>query len=232
MPDHMYRPVCRYIKLPKGVKIMVDEELIKLITKKVIEKAKNYEAYKIPIGVSNRHIHVSQEDLDTLFGKGYQLTKKSDLKQPGQYACNETVTIRGPKGEFDRVRILGPVRKRSQVEVSKTDSFRLGIRPPVRESGYLAGTPGLELIGPKGSLTLPEGAIIALRHIHMTPKQAEAMGVWDKDIVEVETFGQRRGVFGDVLVRVSKEYSLEMHVDVDEANACALSNQDYVMLRH
>lgn len=209
----------------------MDEELIQLITQKVMEKAKNYEAYKIPIGVSNRHVHVSREDLDTLFGNGYQLTKKSDLKQPGQYACNETVIIRGPKGEFDRVRILGPVRKQSQVEISKTDSFRLGIRPPVRESGYLAGTPGLELVGPKGSLAIPEGAIIALRHIHMTPRQAEAMGVWDKDIVEVETFGERHGVFGDVLVRVSDQFSLEMHVDVDEANACALGNGDYVIIR-
>lgn len=209
----------------------MNEELIKLVTRRVMEDLKHYNACKIPIGVSNRHIHVSQEDLEALFGKGYALTKKSDLKQPGQYACNETVTIRGPKGEFDRVRILGPVRKQSQVEISKTDSFRLGIRPPVRESGNLSGTPGLEIIGPKGAILLPQGAIIALRHIHMTPQQAKAMGVWDKDIVEVETFGERRGVFGDVLVRVSDQFSLEMHVDVDEANACSLSNNDYVLIR-
>ena len=210
---------------------MVNEELLKLVTARVMQKIQEYEAFKIPIGVSNRHFHVSQEDLEVLFGKGYQLTKKSDLKQPGQYACNETVTIRGPKGEFDRVRILGPVRKQSQVEISKTDSFRLGIRPPIRESGCLTGTPGLEIIGPKGTVMLPEGAIIALRHIHMTPAQAKAMGVKDKDIVEVETFGERHGVFGDVLVRVSDQFSLEMHVDVDEANACALTNNDYVMIR-
>ncbi len=196
-----------------------------------MEKLKAFEAQKIPIGVSNRHVHVTQEDLETLFGKGYALTKKSDLKQPGQFACNETVTIRGPKGEFPGVRILGPVRKQSQIEISKTDSFRLGIRPPIRESGCLSGTPGLEIVGPKGSVTLTEGAIIALRHIHMTPEQAEAMGVRDKDIVEVETFGERHGVFGDVLVRVSDKFALEMHVDVDEANACALSNNDYVMIR-
>lgn len=211
---------------------MVNEELIKLITKRVMEKVKTYDTYKIPIGVSNRHVHVSQEDLETLFGKGYELTKKSDLKQPGQYACNETVVIRGPKGEFDRVRILGPVRKESQIEISKTDSFRLGIRPPIRESGHLEGTPGLEMVGPKGTVALPHGAIIALRHIHMTPDQASAMGVKDKDIVEVETFGERRGVFGDVLIRVSDQFSLEMHVDVDEANACALGNNDYVIIRH
>lgn len=210
---------------------MVNEELLKLVTQRVMEKVNEYNAYKIPIGVSNRHVHVTQEDLETLYGKGYQLTKKSDLKQPGQYASNETVIIRGPKGEFDRVRILGPVRKQSQIEISKTDSFRLGIRPPIRESGDLSGTPGLELIGPKGTVFLPQGAIIALRHIHMTPQQADAMGVKDKEIVEVETFGERRGIFGDVLIRVSDQFSLEMHVDVDEANACALSNNDYVMIR-
>ncbi|WP_077612652.1 phosphate propanoyltransferase [Clostridium sp. Marseille-P2415] len=210
---------------------MVNEELLKLVTQRVMEKVNEYNAYKIPIGVSNRHVHVTQEDLETLYGKGYQLTKKSDLKQPGQYASNETVIIRGPKGEFDRVRILGPVRKQSQIEISKTDSFRLGIRPPIRESGDLSGTPGLEMIGPKGTVFLPQGAIIALRHIHMTPQQADAMGVKDKEIVEVETFGERRGIFGDVLIRVSDQFSLEMHVDVDEANACALSNNDYVMIR-
>lgn len=210
---------------------MVYDELARLITARVIDKMKKYDTDKIPIGVSNRHVHVSQEDLEILFGKDVQLTKKTDLKQPGQYACNETVLIRGPKGEFDRVRILGPVRKQSQVEISKTDSFRLGIRAPIRESGQLTGTPGIELVGPKGTVTLPQGAIIALRHIHMTPAQAAAMGVKDKDIVAVETFGERRGIFGDVLVRVSEEFSLEMHVDVDEANACALGNSDYVMIR-
>lgn len=117
------------------------------------------------------------------------------------------------------------------MEISKTDSFRLGIKPPVRESGDLAGTPGVELVGPKGTVALPEGAIVALRHIHMTPEQAMAMGVKDKDVVEVETFGERSGVFGDVLVRVSDKFSLEMHVDIDEANACALKNNDYVILR-
>lgn len=210
---------------------MVNENLVKLIAERVMEKVQEYDKLKIPVGVSNRHVHVTQEDLEILFGKDYQLTYKSDLKQPGQFASNETITIRGPKGEFDRVRILGPVRKKSQVEISKTDSFRLGIRPPVRESGDLEGTPGVELVGPKGTVALPNGAIVALRHIHMTPAQANAMGVKDKDIVEVETFGERHGVFGDVLVRVSEQFSLEMHVDIDEANACALKNNDYVILK-
>ena len=210
---------------------MVDEKLVKLITERVIEKIREYQTYKIPIGVSNRHVHVTKEDLEILYGPGYELTKKGDLKQPGQFASNETVTVRGPKGEFKNVRILGPVRSKSQVEISKTDSFRLGIKPPVRESGDLAGTPGVELVGPKGTVALPEGAIVALRHIHMTPEQAMAMGVKDKDVVEVETFGERSGVFGDVLVRVSDKFSLEMHVDIDEENACALKNNDYVILR-
>mgnify|MGYP000130635903 FL=1 len=192
---------------------------------------KDYDIHKVPIGVSNRHVHVSRQDLDILYGKDYELTRKSDLKQPGQFASNETVTIRGPKGEFERVRILGPVRKQSQVEVSKTDSFRLGIRPLIKESGDLTGTPGLDLIGPKGIVSLSNGAIVALRHIHMTPAQADALGLKDKDMVEVETFGERRGVFGDVLVRVSDQFALEMHVDVDEANAFSLSNGDHVIIR-
>lgn len=211
---------------------MINEKLVRLVTKRVIEMMREQDALKIPIGVSNRHVHVTQADLETLFGAGYLLTKKNDLKQPGQFAANETITIRGPKGEFEKVRILGPVRNQSQVEISKTDSFRLGIRPPVRESGNLSGTPGLELEGPSGKIKLDCGAIVALRHIHMTPAQAAAMGVEDKDVVEVETFGERHGVFGDVLVRVSEQFSLEMHVDVDEANACALENNAYVFLRH
>lgn len=210
---------------------METEKFVKMITQIVVDKMKDIESYKIPIGVSNRHIHVSQKDLDKLFGEGYNLTKKGDLKQPGQFAANETVTIRGPKGEFENVRILGPIRDESQVEISMTDSFRLGVRPPIKESGQLENTPGLEIIGPKGSVQIPQGTIIALRHIHMTPEQAIKIGVKDKDVVEVETFGQRQGVLGNVLIRVSDKYSLEMHVDVDEANACSLKNNDFVILR-
>ncbi len=210
---------------------METEKFVKMITKIVVDKMKDIESYKIPIGVSNRHIHVSQKDLDKLFGEGYNLTKKGELKQPGQFAANETVTIRGPKGEFENVRILGPVREESQVEISITDSFRLGVRPPIKESGQLENTPGLEIIGPKGTVEIPQGTIIALRHIHMTPEQAVKIGVKDKDVVEVETFGDRQGVLGNVLIRVSDKYSLEMHVDVDEANACSLKNNDFVILR-
>lgn len=209
---------------------MQTEEMVKLITKIVVDKIKDLENYRIPIGVSNRHIHLNQEDLETLFGIGYNLTKKSDLKQPGQFAANETVTIRGPKGEFENVRILGPIRKESQIEISMTDSFRLGVKPPIKESGQLDDTPGLEIIGSKGIVKIPYGTIIALRHIHMTPEYAEKMGVKDKEVVEVETLGERHGVLGNVLIRVSDKFSLEMHVDVDEANACALKNNDFVIL--
>lgn len=209
---------------------MHSEDVVKLITKIVVDKIKALENYKIPIGVSNRHVHLSQKDLDILYGLGYSLTKKIDLKQPGQFAANETVTIRGPKGEFENVRILGPIRSESQVEVSMTDSFRLGVKPPIKESGQLENTPGLEIIGPKGSVKIQNGTIIALRHIHMTPEYAEKMGVKDKEIVEVETMGKRHGILGNVLIRVSDKSSLEMHVDVDEANACALKNDDFVIL--
>ena len=207
------------------------EILVKIITQKVIEKLKEYEKLRIPIGISNRHIHLSQKHLDVLFGEGYNLTKKVDLKQPGQFASNETVTIRGPKGEFNNVRILGPVRNESQVEISRTDSFRLGLKALVRESGDLDGTSGIEIIGPKGVIKLPHGAIIALRHIHMTPEDAQTMGINDKDTVEVQICGQRSGVLGDVLVRVSPKYKLEMHVDMDEANAFDLKNNDSVIIK-
>lgn len=209
---------------------MQTEEVVKLITKLVVDQIRSLENYKIPIGVSNRHVHLSQGDLENLFGKGYNLTKKTELKQPGQFAAHETVTIRGRKGEFENVRILGPIRKDSQIEISLTDSFRLGVKPPIKESGQLDNTPGLEIIGPKGIVEIPYGTIVALRHIHMTPEYAEKIGVKDRDIVDVETLGERHGILGNVLIRVSNKSSLEMHVDVDEANACALKNNDFVIL--
>ncbi|MBW7572279.1 phosphate propanoyltransferase [Caproiciproducens faecalis] len=201
------------------------------IVRLVIQKMQDLENYKIPIGVSNRHVHLTQSDLEKLFGPGYELTNMKTLKQPGQFAAKETVNIRGPKGEFQNVRILGPLRKASQIEISLADGFRLGVKAPIRESGKLNNTPGLEVIGPNGSITLPCGTIVALRHVHMTPEQAAKMGVEDKEIVEVETCGERRCILGNVLVRVSENFSLEMHVDMDEANACALKNDDFVILR-
>lgn len=206
------------------------QEMATILTEKILESVQHYEDFRIPIGVSNRHVHVSRADLDRLYGKDYALTHKSELGQPGQFAANETVTLQGPKGTFEHVRILGPVRSQSQVEISKTDSFRLGVKAPITLSGHLQGTPGITLIGPRGTVDLPCGVIIAKRHIHMTPAQAASRHLKDGQIVDVETFGERRGILGDVIIRVSDTAGLEMHIDVDEANACSLSNHDYVMI--
>lgn len=206
------------------------QEMATILTEKILESVQHYENFRIPIGVSNRHVHVSRADLDRLYGKDYALTHKSELGQPGQFAANETVTLQGPKGTFEHVRILGPVRSQSQVEISKTDSFRLGVKATIALSGHLQGTPGITLIGPRGTVDLPCGVIIAKRHIHMTPAQAAARHLKDGQIVDVETFGERRGILGDVIIRVSDTAGLEMHIDVDEANACSLSNHDYVMI--
>ncbi|MBO8160770.1 MAG: phosphate propanoyltransferase [Thermosipho sp. (in: Bacteria)] len=182
-------------------------------------------------GVSNRHVHLSKEDVEILFGKGYQLTPIKDLGQPGQFACQETVIIAGPKGAIERVRVLGPERKETQVEISLTDAFKLGVIPPVRDSGDLEGTPGIVIIGPKGSVVKEKGVIIAKRHIHMHPTDAEKYGVKDKDIVKVIVDKPgRRVIFDDVLIRVSEKYALEFHVDTDEANAALLKTGDLVYI--
>lgn len=207
------------------------DQTVETIAKLVLERLREMQNDMVPVGVSNRHVHLSQADLETLFGPGYQLTSIKELGQPGQFAAKETVTIIGPKGSFENVRILGPVRPKSQVEISLSDSFRLGVKAPIRESGQLENTPGLQLCGPLGMLELPCGAIVALRHIHATPEIAKRMGICDKEIVEVETCGERRCVFGNVLVRVSEKSALEIHVDTDEANACGLKNNDYVLIR-
>lgn len=177
-------------------------------------------ADKIIVETSARHIHLSEQDLETLFGKGYQLTKKKDLSQPGQFACEERLTVVGSKGEMNRVSILGPTRNQTQVELSLTDARSIGVEAKIRESGDLEGTAGCKLVGPKGEVEIPCGVIAAKRHIHMTPEDAEKFGVQDKQIVsvEVETDG-RSLVFGDVVCRVSSSYATAMHIDTDEANA-------------
>ena len=179
-------------------------------------------ANKVLVETSARHVHLTEEHIETLFGKGHALTHKKDLSQPGQYACEERVTIVGPKKSIPNVIILGPARKASQVEVSFTDARTLGITAPVRESGDTAGTPGCKLVSEKGEVELSEGVIIAKRHIHMTPADAEAMGVSDKEVVKVKINSERTTEFDDVVVRVSPSFALAMHIDTDEANAaCA-----------
>ena len=185
----------------------------------------------IPIGVSNRHIHLTKEDVETLFGEGYELEKIKDLKQPGQYACRETLTIIGPSMRpIEGVRVLGPVRRASQVEISKTDSFQLKVKPPVRESGDLEGSAPITIIGPRGIVTLKEGCIIANRHIHMGLADAARYGVVDGDYVTVDAVGTKRTRWYDVQVRVSADFTLEMHVDTDDANASGIGNGTLVSI--
>lgn len=184
----------------------------------------------IPVGVSNRHVHLSQKDLDRLFGAGYELTKLKDLSQPGQFACKETVTLCGPKGAVEKVRILGPVRKQTQVEILAGDCFKLGIRTQTRLSGDLSGTAGITLVGPKGSVQIEEGVMIAQRHIHMLPEDADCFGVHDGQNVKLEVSGQRGGILANTIVRVTDASSLECHVDTEEANALGLDSSSKVKI--
>ncbi|MBP3554440.1 MAG: phosphate propanoyltransferase [Clostridia bacterium] len=184
------------------------------------------EASLVPVGVSNRHIHLTQEHVEILFGKGYELTPFKDLSQPGQYACKEQLTIIGPSlRPIEGVRVLGPVRKSSQVEISRTDSYVLKVKPPVRESGDIANSAPITIIGPKGVVTLKEGCIIANRHIHMSLDDAAAFGLKDGDYVTVDVDGgARRTTFYDVQIRANKAFVLEMHIDTDDANAAGIGN--------
>lgn len=207
--------------------IQIDKALIEKITEEVKRQIKKYET-GIPVGVSNRHIHLSQEDLYKLFGNGYELTKYKDLSQPGQFAAKETVSIEGPKGSFKKVRILGPVRKDTQIEISVSDGFKLGITPIVRESGNIGDTPGVIIKGPKGRIVKNKGVIAALRHIHMPVAYAREHGFNNGDMVKVITEGIRKTAFYNVLIRVSNKYNLEMHIDMDEANSSGLKNGDRV----
>lgn len=180
---------------------------------------------KVVINLSNRHIHVSREDLDILFGKGYQLTKTKDLIQPGQFACAETVTIKGPKSAFEGVRILGPERKETQCEILASDQFKLGVPGcPVRESGQLEGSAAFEIVGPAGTLKKDRGLIIAKRHIHFSPADAARFGVADKQLVSLKAGGERGAIFLNVVCRVSPSYALECHLDFDEGNAVGIGN--------
>ncbi len=193
--------------LSKGVKVVLEKSI-----------------GQVPAGVSNRHLHVSRDDLNTLFGDNYELTPLKDLSQTGQFAAEETVTLVTRKGCLQNARILGPVRPATQVEISRTDAFGLGIKPPVRDSGVIDQSAGVTIVGPAGAVTLKFGVILAQRHIHMSDDDAAQFGVKDKDVVKVRADGERAVVFENVLVRVRQDFVLELHLDTDEANAAGIAN--------
>lgn len=190
---------------------------------KVIDRIQNELDGSFEVEASGRHVHLSRKELDALFGTGYELTKAKDLSQPGQYASKERLTVVGPKAAFHNVVILGPVRKESQVEVSLTDCLQLGVKAPIRESGDIEGTPGIVLVNGDKSVSLDKGLIVAKRHVHMTPEDAEKLGVKNHDIVKVKVEGARPLIFDDVVIRVSPKFATYMHIDYDEANACGFS---------
>ena len=177
----------------------------------------------VQIEVSTRHVHLDKESVEALFGVGHKLTPKRELSQPGQYLEEERVDVIGPKGSFKNVAVLGPERKHVQVEVSFSDAFALGINPPIRQSGDTKGSASVTLVGPAGEITIDEGAIVALRHVHMTPEDAERLGLVDNQIVSVEALTDRKLVFEDTVIRVSPKFRTRMHVDVDEAGAAHIA---------
>ncbi|MBQ7446265.1 MAG: phosphate propanoyltransferase [Clostridia bacterium] len=204
------------------------EEITRAVLEVIGKQSDN--GFKVPVGVSARHIHLTQEHVEQLFGEGYQLTKKKDL-MGGQFASNELVTIVGVKlRAIENVRVLGPCRSRSQVEISQTDAIKLGIKAPIRLSGKLDGSASIAVVGPKGVIYLDEGCIIAERHIHMTPRDAELAGVKQGDVVSVKFNNERGTIFNNVSIRVDPSFSLEMHIDTDEANASKIRTGDVGMI--
>lgn len=182
---------------------------------------------KIPVGVSNRHVHLTRESVDILFGKDYELTKRNDLTQPGQFACEETLIIKTNKSQIEKVRILGPIRNYNQVEISKTDAYSLGLNPPVRNSGDVKNSEVVTLIGPKGEIEI-EGCIIASRHIHITEEEAKKLNFEEDKIVSVKVDTIKGGILNDVHIKIFKEAYFELHLDTDDANAHFLKQNDYV----
>ena len=208
---------------------MIDESIVRKVTESILEILKTENADDgIKVGVSARHVHLSQNDLETLFGKGHELTPKKYL-MGGQYAAEECVTLVSPSLKtIEGVRVLGPVRPASQIEISRTDTFKLKVSPPVRPSGEIKGSAPMALVGPKGSVFLNEGCIIANRHIHMTPEDAMKYGIKDNDLVDVEIQNSKPTKYYDVQVRVHKDFNTEMHIDTDDANASAIKTGDRV----
>lgn len=196
----------------------------------IVAEVKKIQEGIVPVGVSNRHVHLNQQDLYELFGEDYRLTNIKDLNQPGQFAAEETVKLKGTKGYLENVRILGPVREKTQIEISISDGFKIGIKPPIRKSGDIKNTPGIIIKGPKGCVNKDEGVIAASRHIHMPKNYSKIFGLKDKDIITVLSQGVRKVAFYNVLVRVSDNSYLEMHIDIDEANSSGLKNGDEVKI--
>ena len=202
------------------------EEITRMVLQAMDNANSNKPAVKVPVGISARHIHLTQEDVEKLFGEGYHLTKKKEL-MGGQFASNEQCTIVGLKlRAIENVRILGPVRSKSQVEISATDARTLGIKAPVRQSGDTAGSAPIAVVGPKGAIYLDEGCIVAARHIHMCPEDAAAAGLKDNDFVSVRVGNERGVVLDQVMIRVDESFTTEMHIDTDEANASQVKQDD------
>jgi putative phosphotransacetylase len=214
-----------------------DKSTVEKVTRLVIDNLEalmleeiNISEDKVPVGISARHVHLERQHLDILFGKDYQLTFLKALSQPGQFAAQETVEIIGPKGALSSVRILGPERKQTQVEVAMTEARKLGIKPLVRTSGELSGTPGITIRGPKGEITIQEGVIIADRHIHMTPEDARRYDVKEGQKVKVQIDGEKGGIMHNVTIRVSDKYALDCHIDTDDASAFLISQGQIVTI--
>ena len=202
------------------------EEITKMVLQAIESTKANKPEFKVPVGISARHIHLTQEHVEQLFGKGYQLTKKKEL-MGGQFASNEQCTIVGLKlRAIENVRILGPVRKESQVEISATDARALGVKAPTRQSGDIKGSAPIALVGPKGAIYLEEGCIVAARHIHLCPEDAKAAGVKDNDFVTVRMGNERGALLDNVKIRVHESFTTEMHIDTDEANACQVKQDE------
>jgi acetate kinase len=209
---------------------MIARETIRILGYQAMNQRLKASQIPIPIGVSAHHVHLHQDDVERLFGPGHQLTPKAPLSQPGQFACEEQVRLIGPRGSLDRVRVLGPARSQTQVEISRTEGYRLGTNAPIRMSGDLDGTPGLMMEGPAGKIEIKNGVIYAHRHMHMSPTDARRLGLQSGDIVRVRAEGDRELIFGDVAVRVSPKFKLEFHLDTDEANAAELNSGDVAYL--
>lgn len=187
---------------------------------------------KVKVGVSNRHVHLSEKDLKTLFGEDYKLTILKNLTQPGQYACTETVTIETEKNSIQKVRVLGPVRNYTQVEISKTDSYTLGLNPPIRDSGNLENSCGITLIGPKGKVKLEKGCIIANRHIHATNEDLRKYNLNESELYDIIIPGEKGGIISNVKIKIDDSYSFELHIDTDDANAHLIKNGDILEIKN